>query len=508
MGKYDFAFDLYEDSPLAWIARTVEPESIVLEFGSANGRLTKYLHLEKKCNIDIVEIDEISGKEASIYASHAYLGIENGDIEKYYWTHTDVKYDYIIFADVLEHLFNPREVLNRCKAVIKIQGKILVSIPNISHNSIIIDLINDRFNYTSVGLLDNTHIKFFTRQSFIKMAEEVGWAIVNEYIKNIRVGDNEIPNSYEDIPKEVAKVLKNRDMGNVYQYMFILMRSPEYICGNIERIISFDASSYYYAEIFFEYQGEFNYKHSANKHINPCNKENNLFFPVLANCHKAKINLLNCNAILKINNLYVISGEHKHMIAGFEHNGNLINGVYFFMDSAPEIYIHLRGDEKQLEVSFTILQYDFDKAIFQGLTNNCLQLQMQIKELQELYKQSQEEIVLLKQNDEQLQNSVKTYEEQISKKDAEYLESVKIYEEQISKKDAEFMESVKTYEEQISKKDAEFIESVKTYENVMQQKEKYFQETIESYKKMLQQKNIDSGKQEKNHKGLWGKNNV
>ena len=56
-----------------------------------------------------------------------------------------MKYDYVIFADVLEHLLHPEDVLDRCKIVIKKKGKVLVSVPNVSHNSIIIELMNDEF---------------------------------------------------------------------------------------------------------------------------------------------------------------------------------------------------------------------------------------------------------------------------------------------------------------------------------------------------------------------------
>ena len=124
MSKYDFDFDIYEENTLSWIARCIEPKSRVLEFGAANGRLTRYLTKEKKCLVDVVEIDQESGKEAAEYANKAYIGKEKGDIEKYQWVNSNVKYDYIVFADVLEHLFHPQEVLDQCKMVIKNEGKI------------------------------------------------------------------------------------------------------------------------------------------------------------------------------------------------------------------------------------------------------------------------------------------------------------------------------------------------------------------------------------------------
>ena len=134
MGKYNFELDLFGNNTISWIANSVEEQSRVLEFGPANGRLTKYLSEQKKCKVDIVEIDSESGKEASQYAEKALIGELEGNIENYYWISQDIKYDYIIFADVLEHLIDPQSVLEHCSAVLGEKGKILVSIPNAAHN--------------------------------------------------------------------------------------------------------------------------------------------------------------------------------------------------------------------------------------------------------------------------------------------------------------------------------------------------------------------------------------
>ena len=57
MGKYDFDLDIFGNNTISWIAKSVDICSSVLEFGPANGRLTKYLTEQKKCKVDIVEID-------------------------------------------------------------------------------------------------------------------------------------------------------------------------------------------------------------------------------------------------------------------------------------------------------------------------------------------------------------------------------------------------------------------------------------------------------------------
>ena len=219
MGNYDFTLDLDTINTMSIIANWITERSRILEFGPANGRLTKYLSEEKHCVLTIVEIDEASGREAGQYAEKSFLGKEKGDIEKYYWNDGD-KYDFIIFADVLEHLSHPREVLLECKKILKESGKILISVPNIAHNSIIIDLCNDKFEYGKTGLLDKTHIHFFTYMTFVQLVESIGYEIYEkEYIYS-RVGNNEIHNTYLDIPTEVSNYLRKRKAGSIYQYVF------------------------------------------------------------------------------------------------------------------------------------------------------------------------------------------------------------------------------------------------------------------------------------------------
>ena len=70
--------------------------------------------------------------------------------------------------------------------VLKPRGKLVVSIPNIAHVSIIYDLLNTKWNYADAGLLDRTHLRFFTRETMVSMIEEAGFSIEScEYFKLI-----------------------------------------------------------------------------------------------------------------------------------------------------------------------------------------------------------------------------------------------------------------------------------------------------------------------------------
>jgi len=223
MGKYTHLLDIAGDNSAAQILRQVAPNSTVLEFGPASGYMTEYMKESLNCDVHIVEINEEDGKEASQWAKSALIGSKDGDIEDYNWTEIE-PCDYIIFADVLEHLYNPWQVLQTSTALLKDGGSILISIPNISHNSVIIDLINGKFNYRELGLLDNTHIRFFTRESLLFMVDYAGLRVEKEMNTFCAVEHTEFKNNLTNVPEEVVKVLQERPDGILYQFVWELKK--------------------------------------------------------------------------------------------------------------------------------------------------------------------------------------------------------------------------------------------------------------------------------------------
>lgn len=81
-------------------------------------------------------------------------------------------FDYILFGDVLEHLRDPESALKYCKSILNENGKIIANIPNLMHISVIEQLLNGNFTYSEKGLLDKTHIHFFTYNEIIRLFEK------------------------------------------------------------------------------------------------------------------------------------------------------------------------------------------------------------------------------------------------------------------------------------------------------------------------------------------------
>ena len=89
-------------------------------------------------------------------------------------------FDRILLLDVLEHLKRPERILEQCHAILKSEGRIVVSLPNIANLSVRLMLLLGRFDYQERGILDRTHLRFFTRKTARRLLEDAGYEIVTE----------------------------------------------------------------------------------------------------------------------------------------------------------------------------------------------------------------------------------------------------------------------------------------------------------------------------------------
>ena len=90
----------------------------------------------------------------------------------------DRRFDAILFADVLEHLAWPREILTRFLGALKPDGRVFVSLPNVGLWSVRFALAFGRFRYADTGVLDRTHLRFFTRGTARELIEEAGLRVI------------------------------------------------------------------------------------------------------------------------------------------------------------------------------------------------------------------------------------------------------------------------------------------------------------------------------------------
>lgn len=114
---------------------------------------------------------------SAIIAAHAVDHVSNKTIEEIDMDLIKNKFDYIIFGDVLEHLTYPEKVLYNCREALKANGKIIASIPNLMHISVMKELLKGNFTYTDRGLLDKTHCHLFTKKEIVNMFSGTGYEV-------------------------------------------------------------------------------------------------------------------------------------------------------------------------------------------------------------------------------------------------------------------------------------------------------------------------------------------
>lgn len=155
---------------LAWVEQE-RPER-VLEIGTATGYLTAEMK-KLGCQVTGVEQDCEMAEVATEFCEEMLVGdIETIDLKQI------GQYDAIIFGDVLEHVRNPKAVLKRVGQQLKPNGKILLSLPNVANIWVRLNLLFGRFNYGRVGILDESHLQFFTLHSSKKLAADSGFDVI------------------------------------------------------------------------------------------------------------------------------------------------------------------------------------------------------------------------------------------------------------------------------------------------------------------------------------------
>lgn len=215
----------------------VKPNSTVLEFGCSYGQMTQYMKETLGCKVYIVELNPEAYSEAIRYAENGVCGdiLENKWIEQF----GNIQFDYILYIDVLEHLSVPFDVLRNSRELLKDDGEILISVPNVAHNDIAYKLIQGQFEYTPDGLLDETHVHLFTKESLEKMIKDAD-CVVKEWkytIKHTGTSEQFAGKSLET-NRWWNNVLFERSSGQIYQFVVKVGKKSD-SCVNLDGLFRF-----------------------------------------------------------------------------------------------------------------------------------------------------------------------------------------------------------------------------------------------------------------------------
>ncbi len=215
--KYNFSVNVDdENSPWTKIVKLVGGSKTVLDFGCATGYLSEVLS-NHGCRVIGVDSDEEAIAKAAKFCEQTIkMDIDELNLEEFLG---DRKVDAAIFGDVLEHLKNPKRVLQITREFLAEDGFVIASVPNIAHGSIRLQLLAGNFDYTETGLLDSSHLRFFTKNSLIRLFEESGYIVVSveHVIKPIEHKDFiGLPSG---IVEPLLSLMQQDSSVNVFQYV-------------------------------------------------------------------------------------------------------------------------------------------------------------------------------------------------------------------------------------------------------------------------------------------------
>jgi 2-polyprenyl-3-methyl-5-hydroxy-6-metoxy-1,4-benzoquinol methylase len=164
----------YLDSPREEVQVHVPPSARrVLDVGCWQGAFGAALKERRPGTVVwAIESDADAASVAASRLDRVIVGSFPSDAPK------DERFDVVTFLDVLEHLVDPWEALRRARELLKPDGAVVAAIPNVRHFQVLLPLlVGGRWEYQESGLLDRTHLRFFTRLTMLDLFATSGYCV-------------------------------------------------------------------------------------------------------------------------------------------------------------------------------------------------------------------------------------------------------------------------------------------------------------------------------------------
>lgn len=232
MSEAGYEFKPFKYSSHYWILKLLERERepvSILDVGAASGYLGR-IWKKSGHHVTGIEFDAAAAEKAK----ENYHAFTVTDIETFDFPYRD-EFDYVVFADVLEHLRDPAEVLRRCIPGLKESGKIIISLPNVANWMIRLSLLFGRFNYVERGILDRTHLRFFTLRSAGQLLSDASCEVLDVIPTPLPV-QLVFPftgNKFFRPMHEVHYAL-TRCWSSLFAYQFVLVTAPDPLRDPVE----------------------------------------------------------------------------------------------------------------------------------------------------------------------------------------------------------------------------------------------------------------------------------
>jgi 2-polyprenyl-3-methyl-5-hydroxy-6-metoxy-1,4-benzoquinol methylase len=222
LSKYDIELDIAAapDTSHAYIVDMVGANKRVLDVGCDTGYLGETLKALGN-RVWGVEVNPTTAAEAATKLERVVVGdLEALDLAVEFG---EGAFDVIVYGDVLEHLRDPLPVLRQARALLAPGGCVVISTPNVAHGDIRLALLQGRFRYTPLGILDETHTRFFTRESLIGFARDAGMALVELRRTHAPLFGTEQQLTEADFPEQVVAALREDPEATTYQFVVRLI---------------------------------------------------------------------------------------------------------------------------------------------------------------------------------------------------------------------------------------------------------------------------------------------
>jgi len=222
LSHYHTNFDVEnENNSHAAMLRMVGFNKRVLEAGCASGHVSEKLSAQG-CTVVGIEIDASVVEPAKQWLERVIVG--NFDDASLWQELKGELFDAILFGDVLEHLKDPLTTLRESLRFLKPSGTVVISVPNIAHADVKIALIKGKFPYSDDGLLDRTHLTFFTKESLLKLVKDAGLVEVEIFRVTLPVFHTEVGVEKGDVDDQVLEALLEERESETYQFVIKAVR--------------------------------------------------------------------------------------------------------------------------------------------------------------------------------------------------------------------------------------------------------------------------------------------
>ena len=221
--KYEAEIDLRNvNTSHALLVELIGPDRRVLDVGCATGYLGRVLK-QRGCRVSGVELDPEAAEAAEQVLDTVLVGdVQSLDLVGHFGKES---FDVVVFGDVLEHVADPGAVLRKVLPLLSEWGSVVASVPNVAHGAVRLALLSGRFDYRPLGLLDSTHLRFFTRESLHHLFRESGLVPVDMRRTTAGVFETEVQVRRDDFEQSVVDAVEGDPESSTYQ--FVLRAVPE-----------------------------------------------------------------------------------------------------------------------------------------------------------------------------------------------------------------------------------------------------------------------------------------